>query len=227
MLLTRLCVWFYFVLFTFLILNINVIIVLIGVQIVTLEVGCNVGIIEILLTSLGVSMDSFAVSISKGLSMKEFDKKKGLIIGLYFGLFQGLTPLIGYLLGTTFQNLITNIDHWIAFLLLGFIGGNMLKEGLSEESEKHNDKVNFKTMLPLAIAISIDALAVGITFAFLNVNILFAILSIGIITFVMSYIGVKIGSKFGNKYEKKAQMLGGTILILIGLKILLEHLGIF
>ena len=111
MLLTRLCVWFYFVLFTFLILNINVIIVLIGVQIVTLEVGCNVGIIEILLTSLGVSMDSFAVSICKGLSMKEFDKKKGLIIGLYFGLFQGLTPLIGYLLGTTFQNLITNIDH--------------------------------------------------------------------------------------------------------------------
>ena len=103
----------------------------------------------------------------------------------------------------------------------------MLKEGLSEEREKHNDKVNFKTMLPLAIAISIDALAVGITFAFLNVNILFAILSIGIITFVMSYIGVKIGNKFGNKYEKKAQMLGGTILILIGLKILLEHLGVF
>ena len=185
------------------------------------------GIIEILLTSLGVSMDSFAVSICKGLSMKEFDKKKGLIIGLYFGLFQGLTPLIGYLLGTTFQNLITNIDHWIAFLLLGFIGGNMLKEGLSEESEKHNDKVNFKTMLPLAIAISIDALAVGITFAFLNVNILFAILSLGIITFVMSYTGVTIGNKFANKYEKKAQMLGGTILILIGLKILLEHLGIF
>ncbi|MBQ3020764.1 MAG: manganese efflux pump [Bacilli bacterium] len=185
------------------------------------------GIIEILLTSLGLAMDAFAVAVCKGLSMKKFDKKKSLIIGIYFGVFQGLMPLIGYLLGTTFQSLITSIDHWIAFILLGFIGGNMLKEGLSKECEKNNDKVDFKTMLPLAIATSIDALAVGITFAFLKVNIVFAVLSIGIITFVMSYIGVKIGNKFGNKYEKKAQLLGGIILILIGTKILLEHLGVF
>ncbi|MBQ8681288.1 MAG: manganese efflux pump [Bacilli bacterium] len=185
------------------------------------------GFVEILLTSLGLAMDAFAVAVCKGLSMEKLDKKKEIIIGLYFGLFQGLMPLIGYLLGTTFQNLITSIDHWIAFVLLGFIGVNMLKEGLSKECKKSNDKVDFKTMLPLAIATSIDALAVGITFAFLKVNIVFAILSIGIITFVMSYIGVKIGNKFGNKYEKKAQLLGGTILILIGLKILLEHLGMF
>lgn len=185
------------------------------------------GIIEILLTSLGLAMDAFAVAVCKGLSMKTFDKKKGLIIGIYFGLFQGLMPLIGYLLGTTFQDLITSIDHWIAFILLSFIGANMLKEGLSKKCEKSNDKIDFKTMLPLAIATSIDALAVGITFAFLKVNIIYAILSIGIITFIMSFIGVKIGNKFGNKYEKKAQIFGGIILILIGLKILLEHLGVF
>lgn len=185
------------------------------------------GIIEVILTSLGLAMDAFAVAVCKGLSMKEFDKKKGLIIGLYFGIFQGVMPLIGYLLGTTFQSLITSIDHWIAFILLGFIGSNMLKEGLSKDSEKNNDNVDFKTMFPLAVATSIDALAVGITFAFLKVNIVFAVLSIGIITFVMSFVGAKIGNKFGNKYEKKAQILGGTILILIGLKILFEHLGIF
>lgn len=185
------------------------------------------GIIEILLTSIGLAMDAFAVAVCKGLSMKKFDKKKGLIIGLYFGLFQGLMPLVGYLIGTTFQDLITSLDHWIAFVLLGFIGGNMLKEGMSKESEKNNDKVDFKTMIPLAIATSIDALAVGITFAFLKVNILFAVFSIGIVTFILSYIGSKIGNKFGNQYEKKAQLFGGLILILIGLKILLEHLNIF
>lgn len=191
-----------------------------------MEVGCNMGIVEITLTSLGLAMDAFAVAICKGLSMRRFDKKKGLIIGLYFGIFQGVMPLIGYLLGATFQDLITSIDHWVAFLLLGFIGLNMLKEGLSIECEKCNDKVDFKTMFPLAIATSIDALAVGITFAFLKVNILFAVLSIGIITFIMSFMGAKIGNEFGNKYEKKAQIFGGIILILIGLKILLEHLGI-
>lgn len=184
------------------------------------------GIVEILLTSLGLAMDAFAVAVCKGLSMKKFDKKKGLIIGLYFGLFQGLMPLIGYLLGFTFQNLITRIDHWIAFILLGFMGLNMLKEGLSNESDKSNDKVDFKTMLPLAIATSIDALAVGITFAFLKVNIIVAVLAIGVITFILSFLGSKIGNKFGSKYEKKAQIFGGVILILIGLKILLQHLGI-
>ena len=185
------------------------------------------GIIEILLTGLGLAMDAFAVAVCKGLSMKKFDKKKGIIIGLYFGIFQGMMPLIGYLLGTTFQSLITSIDHWIAFVLLGFIGGNMLKEAFSKDEETCNDKVDFKTMLPLAIATSIDALAVGITFAFLKVNIVIAVLSIGIITFIMSFIGSKVGNKFGTKYEKKAQLFGGIILILIGLKILLEHLGIF
>ena len=185
------------------------------------------GIIEILLTGLGLAMDAFAVALCKGLSMKKFDKKKGIIIGLYFGIFQGMMPLIGYLLGTTFQTLITSIDHWIAFVLLGFIGGNMLKEAFSKDDETCNDKVDFKTMLPLAIATSIDALAVGITFAFLKVNIVIAVLSIGIITFIMSFIGSKVGNKFGTKYEKKAQLFGGIILILIGLKILLEHLGIF
>ena len=185
------------------------------------------GIIEILLTGLGLAMDAFAVALCKGLSMKKFDKKKGIIIGLYFGIFQGMMPLIGYLLGTTFQNLITSVDHWIAFVLLGFIGGNMLKEAFSKEEETCNDKVDFKTMLPLAIATSIDALAVGITFAFLKVNIVIAVLSIGIITFIMSFIGSKVGNKFGTKYEKKAQLFGGIILVLIGLKILLEHLGIF
>lgn len=185
------------------------------------------GIIEILLTGLGLAMDAFAVALCKGLSMKKFDKKKGIIIGLYFGIFQGMMPLIGYLLGTTFQNLITSVDHWIAFVLLGFIGGNMLKEAFSKDEETCNDKVDFKTMLPLAIATSIDALAVGITFAFLKVNIVIAVLSIGIITFIMSFIGSKVGNKFGTKYEKKAQLFGGIILILIGLKILLEHLEIF
>lgn len=185
------------------------------------------GIIEILLTGLGLAMDAFAVALCKGLSMKKFDKKKGIIIGLYFGIFQGMMPLIGYLLGTTFQNLITSVDHWIAFVLLGFIGGNMLKEAFSKDDETCNDKVDFKTMLPLAIATSIDALAVGITFAFLKVNIVIAVLSIGIITFIMSFIGSKVGNKFGTKYEKKAQLFGGIILVLIGLKILLEHLGIF
>lgn len=183
--------------------------------------------IEILLTGLGLSMDAFAVAICKGLSMKKFNFKKGLIIGLYFGIFQGVMPLIGYLLGTTFESLITNIDHWVAFVLLGLIGGNMIKEALDKKHEASNDKVNLKTMLPLAIATSIDALAVGITFVFLKVNILLAVLSIGIITFILSLIGTKIGNVFGNKYEKKAQLLGGIILILIGIKILLEHLNIF
>lgn len=182
------------------------------------------GIIEILLTSLGLAMDAFAVSICKGLSMKKFDIKKGLIIGMYFGLFQGLMPLIGYLLGSAFQDIITSIDHWIAFVLLGLIGFNMLKEGLSKECDVVNDKVDFKEMLPLAIATSIDALAVGITFAFLKVNIIISVLSIGLITFVMSFIGSKIGNKVGCKYQKKAQIMGGIILIIIGLKILIEHL---
>lgn len=184
------------------------------------------GILEIFLIGVGLSMDAFAVSVCKGLSMKKLDWKKAIIIALYFGVFQAVMPVIGYLLGTTFENLVTQIDHWIAFILLGIIGANMIKEALGKEGENSNDKVDFKTMIVLAIATSIDALAVGITFAFLKTEILSAVTMIGIITFILSLIGVKIGNKFGDKYEKKAEFLGGVILILIGVKILIEHLGI-
>ena len=184
------------------------------------------GILEILLISVGLAMDSFAVAVCKGLSMKKMNWKKAAIIGLYFGGFQALMPLIGFLLGVTFQDLVTAIDHWIAFALLGFIGGNMIKEAFDKDSENCNDNIDFKTMVVLAVATSIDALAVGITFAFLKVNIVIALLMIGIIAFSLSVIGVKIGNKFGDKYEKKAELAGGIILVLMGLKILLEHLGI-
>lgn len=184
------------------------------------------GILEILLISVGLAMDSFAVAVCKGLSMKKMNWKKAAIIGLYFGGFQALMPLIGFLLGVTFQDLVTAIDHWIAFALLGFIGGNMIKEAFYKDSENCNDNIDFKTMVVLAVATSIDALAVGITFAFLKVNIVIALLMIGIIAFLLSVIGVKIGNKFGDKYEKKAELAGGIILVLMGLKILLEHLGI-
>lgn len=183
-------------------------------------------ILSIIVIAIGLAMDAFAVSICKGLSMKKMSWKKALIIGGYFGFFQALMPLIGYLLGIGFQDKVTGIDHWIAFILLGIIGINMIKEALSKEEEGRNDSVNFKEMIVLAIATSIDALAVGITMAFLEVNIAVAITIIGIITFAISVIGVKIGNIFGNKYEKKAEFAGGVILILMGIKILLEHLGI-
>ena len=181
------------------------------------------GIIELILLSIGLGMDAFAVSICKGISMKKMDWKKACIIGLYFGGFQAI---IGYFLGSTFESFITNFDHWVAFILLAIIGGNMIKETFSTECETISDDVNFKTMIILAIATSIDALAVGITFAFFKVNLILAISLIGIITFVLSVIGTKVGNKFGDKYEKKAEFVGGVILILLGLKILLEHLGI-
>jgi putative Mn2+ efflux pump MntP len=171
-------------------------------------------------------MDAFAVSICKGLSMKKMEWKKAGIIGLYFGGFQALMPVIGYLLGKSFESKITSIDHWIAFVLLAFIGLNMIREAFSKEEEKADDKIDFKTMFVLAVATSIDALSVGITFAFLNVNLILAISLIGIITFILSIIGVKVGNVFGDKYEAKAEFVGGVILILLGVKILLEHLGI-
>lgn len=186
------------------------------------------GILEIVLIGLGVAMDAFAVSVCKGLSMKTLSLKKAMIIALYFGIFQMLMPVIGYFLGTAFEGFVTSVDHWIAFILLTLIGGNMIKEAFSKESSENcNDSVDLKTMVILAIATSIDELAVGITFAFLQTNIVLAVTVIGIITFIMSLIGVKIGNTFGNKYEKKAELIGGLILILIGIKILLEHLGIF
>lgn len=184
------------------------------------------GIIELIILSVGLAMDAFAVAICKGLSMAKMSWKKACIVGSYFGIFQAGMPLIGYLLGINFQDKITNIDHWIAFILLCVIGINMIKEALAKDTEKQNDSIKFKDMLILAVATSIDALAVGITFAFLKVNIWLAISLIGIITFIISVVGVKIGNIFGDKYEKKAEFAGGLILILLGVKILLEHLGI-
>lgn len=184
------------------------------------------GIIELFLIGIGLAMDAFAVSICKGLSMKKMEWKKAVIIGLYFGGFQALMPIIGYVLGIGFEEAIKNIDHWIAFILLFIIGGNMIREAISKKEEAADDRVDFKTMVVLAIATSIDALAIGVTLAFLNVNIYLAVSIIGTITFVISIIGVKIGNVFGDKYESKAEITGGIILILLGFKILLEHLGI-
>lgn len=184
------------------------------------------GFLETLLIGVSLAADAFAVSVCKGLSMKKLDIKVGLIVGLYFGISQGIMPVIGYLLGTTFKDLITSIDHWIAFVLLVTIGANMIREALSKDEESCNDKVDFKTMLPLSIATSIDALAIGITFAFLKANILTASSIITITTFILSVVGVLIGHKFGSKYKSKAEFLGGLILIIMGMKILLEHLGI-
>lgn len=184
------------------------------------------GIIEIILVSIGLAMDAFAVSICKGLSMKSMNWKRAIIIGLYFGIFQALMPVIGYLLGSSFSSLITNIDHWLVFALLLYIGGDMIKESFSKKESTNNDNVDFKSMFILAVATSIDALAVGITFAFLKVNLIMAFSLIGVITFVLCVIGVKVGNRFGCKYESKAEFAGGLILILIGVKILLEHLNI-
>lgn len=189
------------------------------------NIGGKMGILELILIAIGLAMDAFAVSVCKGLSMKKMEWKKSVIIGLYFGGFQGLMPLIGYVLGIGFEEKIKSIDHWIAFALLAFIGINMIKEAFGKK-EQTDDKIDFKTMIILAIATSIDALAVGVTFAFLDVNILLAISLIGIITFILSIIGVKIGNVFGDKYETKAELAGGFILIFLGAKILLEHLGI-
>lgn len=181
--------------------------------------------IELFLIAVGLSMDAFAVSVCKGLSVKRLSPKHALLVGIYFGGFQFLMPVIGYLLGFRFEHIITNIDHWIAFVLLAFIGGNMIKESFGK-SEELNDDFSFKTMLMMAVATSIDALAVGITFAFLSVRILPAAGLIGITTFIISGAGIYIGNVFGAKYKSKAELAGGVILILIGAKILLEHLGI-
>ena len=182
-------------------------------------------LIELFILALGLSMDAFAVSVCKGLSVKQLRLRHALITGLYFGGFQALMPLIGYFLGTQFQSLITDIDHWIAFVLLVLIGSNMIRESRGE-SEKLDASFGFKVMLPLAIATSIDALAVGVTFAFLQVQIVAAVSLIGITTFILSAVGVKIGNVFGAKYKSRAELLGGVVLILMGLKILLEHLGV-
>ena len=183
--------------------------------------------IELLLIAVGLSMDAFSVSICKGLTTKTFSWRMALICGLWFGLFQALMPIIGYFLGAQFQELIEAYDHWIAFGLLALIGANMIREALSKkEEESTNGALDVKTMFLLAIATSIDALAVGVSFACIQVELWSSVAVIGLTTFLFSVLGVKIGNVFGSRYEKSAGIVGGIILILIGLKILLEHLGV-
>ena len=184
-------------------------------------------LMELFLIAVGLSMDAFAVSVCKGLSVRKATVKHALCVGLYFGGFQALMPLIGYLLGTQFESVITSVDHWIAFGLLAFIGGNKIREALSREEEKLDDSFSFRTMMTLAVATSIDALAMGVTFAFLRVDIVPAVLLIGATTFVLSAVGLKVGNVFGAKYKARAELFGGVVLVLMGLKILLEHLGVF
>ena len=192
-------------------------------------------LLELFIIAVGLSMDAFAVAICKGLSMRGVTIRKAGIVGLYFGTFQAVMPLLGYFLGVQFQDKITSVDHWIAFVLLGIIGVNMILESRkgkdevgvdSLANEKDDNCLDYKSMTVLAIATSIDALAVGVTFAFLKVNIVPAVLFIGTVTFTLSMLGVKIGDIFGTIYKAKAEFAGGLVLILMGIKILLEHLGV-
>lgn len=188
----------------------------------------DMGFLELFLIAVGLSMDAFAVAICKGLSVRKLKLSHMLITGAYFGVFQAVMPLIGYYLGQTFESYITSFDHWIAFVLLSLIGANMIRESFSKEEDEYNASFSFKTMLPLAVATSIDALAVGVTFGLMQgVNIFSAVGLIGVTTLVLSFVGVKIGNVFGSKYKSKAELAGGIILILMGIKILLEHLGVF
>ncbi|MDD6021647.1 MAG: manganese efflux pump MntP family protein [Oscillospiraceae bacterium] len=185
------------------------------------------GFFELLLLAVGLSMDAFAVSVCKGLSTQKLQLRHYIITGAWFGGFQALMPLIGYFLGSAFEKYITAVDHWIAFILLALIGANMIREAFSKEENKYNSSFSFKTMFVMAVATSIDALAVGITFALLpDVSIAAAVSLIGAVTFILSAVGLKVGNVFGLKYKSKAEIAGGAILILIGLKILLNHLGV-
>ena len=183
------------------------------------------GFWELFLVAVGLSMDAFAVSVCKGLSVPRVQLRHSLICGAYFGLFQALMPLLGWLLGVQFQTMITSIDHWIAFALLSVIGINMIRES-REQGEEVDCSFTLRAMLPLAVATSIDALAVGITFAFLKVLILPAVTFIGVTTFLLSALGVRVGAVFGARFRSGAELAGGVILVLMGLKILLEHLGV-
>ncbi len=183
-------------------------------------------IISLLILAVGLSMDAFAVSVCKGLALKKVSLSQMVVVGLWFGGFQALMPVIGYYLGKTFSGYITAFDHWIAFGLLAFIGINMILESRKATCETTSNDLGFKTMLLMAVATSIDALAVGISLAFLNSNIWVAAIVIGIVTFILSLLGVKIGNKFGDRFGAKAELAGGIILVLLGTKILLEHLGI-
>nr|WP_295970916.1 manganese efflux pump MntP family protein [uncultured Bacillus sp.] len=190
------------------------------------------GIFELLLIAFAVSMDAFAASICRGLSAEKFNIKIAIVVGLYFSCFQDVMPLIGYFLGVQFQKQINSIDHWLAFGLLTVIGLNIIRESRKETAvnqEEHmtyNSPTSFRIMSVLAISTSIDVLAVGVSFAFLQVYIIPAILLIGVVTFFMSVAGVRIGSVFGTKYQSKAELAGGVILIFIGIHILLKHTGI-
>lgn len=190
------------------------------------------GFIELALIAVGLSMDAFAVSVCKGLGMRKLKWKHALVIALFFGGFQGLMPVIGWALGTQFESYITSIDHWIAFVLLAFIGAKMLWDAFHEDDEcvecreEVDERLDIKELVMLAVATSIDALAVGITFAFLRVDIVSAACTIAVTTFVLSLIGVAAGNQFGSRFRKPATVAGGIVLIAIGLKILLEHLGI-
>ncbi|WP_449076178.1 manganese efflux pump MntP [Ruminococcus sp.] len=183
------------------------------------------GILDLFILAVGLSMDAFAVSVCKGLSLGKIKPKHMCIAGAWFGGFQALMPLIGYFLGSFFAEMIEKYDHWVAFVLLAIIGGNMIKESFDKD-EKVDSSMDVKSMLLLAIATSIDALAVGVTFAFLQVQIVPAVSFIGVITFIFSAVGVKIGSLFGAKYKSKAELFGGIVLVLIGIKILLEGIGV-
>lgn len=180
---------------------------------------------DLFILAVGLSMDAFAVSVCKGLSLGKIKPKHMCIAGAWFGGFQALMPLIGYFLGNFFAEMIEKYDHWVAFVLLAIIGGNMIKESFDKD-EKVDSSMDVKSMLLLAIATSIDALAVGVTFAFLQVQIVPAVSFIGVITFIFSAVGVKIGSLFGTKYKSKAELFGGIVLVLIGIKILLEGIGV-
>lgn len=194
------------------------------------------GIVELLLLAVGLSMDAFAVSVCKGLAMRKITLKSAMICGVWFGGFQGMMPMIGYLLGAQFAGYVSTITPWIAFILLSLIGGNMVRESLSKKEEKPDASLNMKNMFLLAVATSIDALAIGVTFACVPVRIItdigvlyntvFAVIIIGITTFLLSCIGVKIGNVFGTKYKNKAEFAGGIILIGLGIKILLDYFGI-
>ena len=186
-------------------------------------------ITELLLLSVGLAMDAFSVSVCKGLSMKKLDLKGGVVTALFFGVFQGVMPAIGYFLGSRFAGAISSFSHWVSFGLLAFIGGKMIWEAVKGDNEDECSKeyrLNLKELTLLAIATSIDALAVGIVFAAEKTNLLFSVSMIGVITFVLSFAGIFIGHRFGSRYEKKAETAGGIILILIGLKLLLEGLGL-
>ena len=184
------------------------------------------GTAELFLLAVGLSMDALAVALCKGLALGKLDLGRALWVGLWFGGFQGLMPLAGWALGAGFARSIAAIDHWVAFLLLGWLGGNMLCTARADEPEDSSAALDLRAMLPLAVATSIDALAVGVTFAFLRVDILPAVCFIGAVTFVFSFAGVKMGSVFGARYQSKAELFGGGVLIGMGIKILLEHLGV-